>query len=137
MITAHDLVTEARTWLGVPFLHQGRTRNGVDCIGYVAAMCAKLGVFAPLDNLPHNYARNPQALLTDAVRMLGKPTTLEVGCLILIKWPTAAHPSHVGIYTGTSMIHCYEAVGKVVEHGYSMPWPERTVSLWRIPGVTY
>lgn len=137
MITAHDLVTEARSWLGVPFLHQGRSRNGVDCIGFVAAVCAYLGAVKPLENLPHNYARNPQALLMEAVRMMGTPTTLEVGCLILIKWPTAAHASHAGIYTGTSMIHCYAASGKVVEHGYTTPWPERTAGLWRIPGVSY
>lgn len=137
MITANAVVAEARTWLGVPFLHQGRSRHGVDCIGWVASVCAQLGAFVPLQNLPHNYARNPQALLSDALRMLATPTTLEVGCLILIKWPLAPHASHVGIYTGKSMIHCYEAVGKVVEHGYSTPWPERTESLWRIPGVRY
>lgn len=137
MITAAELVVEAREWLGVPFLHQGRTRNGVDCIGFVAAMCATRGVVAPLANLPHNYSRNPQALLVDAIRMLGTPTTLEAGCLILMQWPRTEHASHAGIYTGTSMIHCNEAVGKVVEHGYSTPWPERTVSLWRIPGVSY
>lgn len=137
MITAAELVTEAHDWLGVPFLHQGRSRHGVDCIGYVAALCAHLGAFEPINNLPHNYARNPQALLSDALRMLGTPTSLEAGCLILIKWPLSPHPSHVGIYTGASMIHCYEAVGKVVEHGYTTPWPERTASLWRIPGVTY
>lgn len=137
MITAHDVVAEARAWLGVPFLHQGRSRNGVDCIGYVAAVCAHLGALEPLNNLPHNYARNPQALLKDALRMLGRPTTLEIGCIVLIKWPLTKDPSHVGIYTGESMIHCYEAVGRVVEHGYTTPWPERTESLWRLPGVTY
>lgn len=137
MITPEQLVAEARDWIGVPFLHQGRSRHGVDCIGFVAAMCAHMGATKPLENLPHNYARNPQALLKDAIRMLGTPTTLEVGCLILIKWPAAKEASHVGIYTGTSMIHCYEGVGKVVEHGYSTPWPERTDSLWRIPGVSY
>lgn len=137
MITSVDIVKSARSWLGVPFLHQGRSRHGVDCIGYVSALCAELGEFTPLDNLPHNYARNPQALLLDAIRMLCKPATLETGCLILMQWPHARYPSHAGIYTGTSMIHCNEAVGRVVEHGYSTPWPERTASLWRLPGVTY
>jgi len=135
--TAHDVVTAAREWLGVRFLHQGRTRNGVDCIGFVAALAAELAAPLFLKNLPHNYARNPQALLEDGLRMLARPASLEAGALVLIKWPLSPHASHVGIYTGTSLIHCYEAVGRVVEHGYTTPWPERTVSLWRIPGVKY
>lgn len=137
MISGHDVIVAARGWLGVPFLHQGRSRHGVDCIGFVASLCAELGAPVCLNNLPHNYARNPQALLADAVRMLAKPAELVPGVLVLIKWPIADHASHVGIYTGTSMIHCYEAVGRVVEHGYSVPWPKRTVSVWQIPGVTY
>lgn len=137
MINADDVVAHARSWLGVPFVHQGRSRFGVDCIGYLAAMSAELGASESLKALPNNYARNPQALLADAFRMLSKQIPLQPGAVILIKWPLSKFASHVAIYTGTSMIHCYEAVGKVVEHGYSTPWPERTQSLWAIPGVSY
>lgn len=128
---------QAKQWLGVPFLHQGRSRHGVDCIGFVAAMCQELGLPVFLNNLPHNYSRSPQALLEDGLRMLSKPCALDTGTLILIKWPLSKHASHVAIYTGNSMIHCYEASGKVVEHGYTTPWPERTASIWKVPGVTY
>lgn len=30
-----DIVAEARKWLDVPFMHQGRNRQGVDCVGLV------------------------------------------------------------------------------------------------------
>ena len=32
-VTREMVVAEARTWIGVKWRHQGRTREGVDCIG--------------------------------------------------------------------------------------------------------
>ena len=39
---ADAIVAEARTWLGVPWRHQGRSRAGVDCAGLVVLVARAL-----------------------------------------------------------------------------------------------
>ena len=33
VIKRREIVDAARNWVGVPYRHQGRTRNGIDCVG--------------------------------------------------------------------------------------------------------
>lgn len=47
-MTGADVVTAARLWLGVRYRHQGRSREGVDCIGLPVCVRAELGL-APMD----------------------------------------------------------------------------------------
>ena len=44
MATRADILRVARSWLGVPFAHQGRTRRGVDCVGLVVMVARELGI---------------------------------------------------------------------------------------------
>lgn len=137
MIEPDALVCNYRTWLGVKFLHQGRTRLGCDCLGFIAGGAAELGSSVFLDHLPLNYARNPQSLLLDRLEILSRRVKLQAGALITIKWPLHQYASHAAIYTGSTLIHSYQANGKVVEHGYREPWISRTDSIWAIPLVIY
>lgn len=137
MITAETVIEKAREWRGVKFLHQGRTRDGADCIGFIAALAAELGSDTLLKNLPKNYARAPQALLIDGLTRLSEPMILAPGALILIQLPNTKYPSHAAIFTGVSMIHSNSKLGKVVEHSYGNPWLKLTDSIWRMPQVTY
>jgi cell wall-associated NlpC family hydrolase len=136
-IAVHDLVENYRSWLHVKFLHQGRTRLGADCLGFIAAGANEVGSSLFLDNLPINYARNPQSLLLDSLEQLTRKIDLQPGALIAIKWPFTQVASHAAIYTGTSIIHSYEANREVIEHGYVQPWIARTDSVWAIPLVKY
>jgi cell wall-associated NlpC family hydrolase len=43
-VTGADVVTAARLWLGVRYRHQGRSREGVDCIGLPVCVRADLGL---------------------------------------------------------------------------------------------
>lgn len=137
MIDAQAVIDNAREWLGVPFLHQGRSRHGADCLGFIAACLNELGSHVFLDYLPRNYARNPQALLMTGLNELTREIELQPAALIVIKFPLHAYPSHAAIYTGASMIHCDQASRGVVEHGYREPWLKRTTSIWALPGVMY
>lgn len=137
MISPHQLIENCREWVGVPFLHQGRNRFGADCLGFIAASAAEAGSGVFLENLPINYARNPQSLLLDKLERLTRRVELQPGCLITIKWPLTPVASHAAIYTGTSIIHSYEANRKVIEHGYARQWIARTDSIWAIPLVAY
>lgn len=60
MTTRAEVITELRTWIGVPWRHQGRSRFGIDCIGLVTVMAAMLEgseVVAQHDRM--DYARTP------------------------------------------------------------------------------
>lgn len=46
MATRAQIVEEARSYLGTKWLHQGRTRDGVDCAGLVACVGNALGLIA-------------------------------------------------------------------------------------------
>ena len=46
MLNRQDIVDEARSWLGVKWVHQGRTRYGIDCAGLVIEVAKSLGLSA-------------------------------------------------------------------------------------------
>lgn len=137
MIPPDDVISQSRRWLGVKFLHQGRTRNGADCLGFISAMLDELGSHTFMDNLPAQYARSPQHILMDSLQCLCRNIPLQPGALILFQWPRVAFPSHAAVYTGENLIHTDASIGKVVEHGYRGPWVTRTASIWAMPEVIY
>lgn len=140
MIDAARLIVEARAWLGVPFRHQGRGRTGVDCAGFLVELMRAAGELPSDYTEPANYGRQPQRELFDIVQRYCKPAGTRVqfpGALVLVRWLPQSPPSHVGLCTGETMIHCYQRAGGVVEHGYRGPWLRVTHSLWRMPGVRY
>jgi cell wall-associated NlpC family hydrolase len=140
VIDPAELITQARTWLGVPFRHQGRGRAGVDCAGFLVALMEAAGELPRDYHEPANYGRMPARELIDVVRRYCVPAARAPtfpGALVLMRWPRDRQPSHVGLCTGATLIHCYQREGGVVEHGYRGPWPRVTHSLWRMPGVRY
>ena len=42
--TRGEVLAEARSWLGVPYLHQGRSRLGVDCVGLLIMVARGIGI---------------------------------------------------------------------------------------------
>lgn len=137
MITSADLISNARSWVGTRFLHQGRSRFGADCLGFIAACLHELGSDVLMGVLPLNYARTPQAQLLDGIAKICRNIPLEPAALLLIQFPLAKLPSHAAIYTGESIIHSDEASGGVREITYGRPWTERTKSIWALPLVIY
>jgi len=134
-VLANQVVQEARAWLGVPFMHQGRTRHGIDCVGLPIVICQSLGII-PRNFGLNDYGRTPSGELER--RLLEYCTRIErpaPGALIVIAWTRLA--AHVAFCTGDSMIHAYESVGRVIEHGYRGRWVRMTHSSWRLPGVRY
>lgn len=137
IVDTETLIENARTWVGVPFLHQGRSRNGADCLGFISACAAEVGSRPFLDALPLNYGRNPQSLLVDELHTLSREVRLQPGVILLIKFPLQKFAAHGALYTGESMIHTDQSIGKVVEHRYGEPWITRTESTWAIPYLVY
>lgn len=138
-MTSDDVISEARRWLGTSYMHQGRNRSGVDCIGLVIVVARHLNLIDAKFREPLNYHRLPahgllQAEVSRHCEQISEPVA---GCILLMRWKRSDDCSHCGIYTGENIIHAYERVGRVVEHGFRAPWPRRLVSSWKLPRVTY
>lgn len=135
-VTPQQVIEAARTWVGVPFMHQGRSRFGVDCVGLVICVSRSLGLVA-YDFERTDYGR--LALTSELADKLQQYCTrLEApapGCVVGVRWQRTL--AHLAIYTGDTLIHAYERRGRVIEHGCRAKWPARIDSSWALPGVIY
>lgn len=132
--------------LKVPFVHQGRTLQGIDCVGALAHILEFEG------ELPA-YSRDPVngELETELSKVLGEPI-LEISratpmrdalrlqvCDILsmqyfgpIRHVAIVVP-HVALPGVLSVVHTDSNVGRVVEHILDEKWLRRVVKVWRLP----
>jgi cell wall-associated NlpC family hydrolase len=134
-VTPQQIIAEARQWVGVPFRHQGRARSGIDCVGLPIVVGQALGVLSRGLDVA-NYGRLPSAELVERLTQHCSRLPAPVpGSLVAIAWTRTA--AHVALCAGDTLIHAYESVGRVVEHGYRGRWLKLTHSAWALPGVLY
>lgn len=137
-ISVERLIAHARALIGTRWLHQGRTVDGVDCIGFVALAARKAGVDLTRYEDHRKYGHGPSPLFLQTVQEHSQRLDAPVpGAGILLRWGTEPYPRHAAIFTerGT-IIHAHARCG-VVEHGYRAMWVRQTHSIWKIPGVAY
>ncbi len=141
-ISKEALIEQAQRLVGVPFVHQGRSVHGVDCIGAIALAAVNAGLdpeAATGLKDTRDYGRTPSSELLDKVtRGCIRVHRSEPGLLVLFRFPGEMYPQHFAILTGEgTIVHADAKRGRVVEHGYRGLWLRWTHSLWRIPGVSY
>lgn len=132
-----QLIAAARRRIGLPFLHQGRTDNGADCIGFAGLILADIGIALP--PLRTDYGRTPSAkkLESELVRFLGEPiplVSMEPGDIVSMKW--FAESNHIGLVTPHperrfGLIHSYKNATRVIEHGMDSIWLSRITGVYR------
>lgn len=136
-MNAIAIVEESRKWLGVPYLHQGRTANGLDCIGLAVVVAHALEVS---DYDIDGYSRVPSGhmmkrLLSEQMR----PIPVEdarMGDFLHLAF--SGQPQHIAIITKTNpvyIIHADSVFGKVVEHRLDDKWRARVRGAYRLPGL--
>ena len=137
------IVDAARSMLGVPFVHQGRSPRGVDCVGLLVLVARQLGM-RYRDNTTYGRCPNPRQL-TDALsascvqvaEVNAQHTPDDVwklaqpGDVIAFWTARAGLPQHVAIRTERGILHTWANVRRVVEHGMTDHWRERVHSVWR------
>lgn len=120
VIAADQLIAAARSLQGVPFRHQGRTRFGVDCIGFVLLACEEAGLdlHKVIKQIPTRYGRSAELPLVEILSkhcvQVFKPVP---GCVLFFRFPGENLPRHFGIFTGDTVVHADGMSRKrVIEH---------------------
>ena len=132
-MTPETIIAAARELLEMPFRHQGRASSGkTDCAGVICHVAESHG-------LPYSdqtdYPRLPgsgrlESALDDQPCLIRVPvSTRQAGDVLLMKF--AGDPQHLAIFTGSTIIHAYETVGKVAEHRLDEAWERRIVRVYR------
>lgn len=132
-MTPDTLIAAARECLDTPFAHQGRLPGqALDCAGVAVHVARSLGL-QPEE--PAAYGRLPHDTMLEAW-LERQPflervalATMRGGDLLLMRFKT--EPQHLAVFTGKNIIHAYEAVGRVVEHGLDPKWSRRIVKVYR------
>jgi len=144
-VRVDELVADARALAatGVPFRHQGRGVEGLDCVGFIIYLMSQRGV-VDVDDFRRDYGRLPMAELVETIAKLCAPIAEpREGAMVLIRWPGEGRPAHAALLVedargiGLNLIHCYKNAGGIVEHGFRGLWPKRADSYWLLPWVSY
>jgi cell wall-associated NlpC family hydrolase len=136
MTTGADVVAAARRYIGTRWMHQGRTANGLDCIGLLVVALHDLGL-SRADY--REYGRMPEgpqmiALLRQHLCQL-KGGGNRPG--LVAAFALQGNPIHVGILSDVGIIHVNASLRRVVEHRLAEDWVRRLTARYAIPGVEY
>lgn len=132
-----QIVEEARSYLGVPFKHHGRSRRGLDCAGLLYVVYNELiGVHADFLNYPNQIRSGLifRVIRDYAIRI--KPQEAGPGDLILMNF--AGVSMHLGIVTDHGIIHSDSCNKRVLEHSFDRTHVlgnGRPVAYFRMNGV--
>jgi NlpC/P60 family putative phage cell wall peptidase len=144
-VTREDIVIEARSWVGTPYLHQGRAKGlGVDCGGLIGGVAVALGIVPAnwwdADFAPHaGYGRRASgdSLLAVLRKFMAEvtPASARLGDVLAFRFSRNAQ--HLAIQGPGTMIHALRGatIGRVVEQGIDARWRGRIVSAFSYPGV--
>ena len=145
LIAREQIVAQARSWVGVPFAHMGRSREkGVDCAGLVHGVYASLyGEVAEIGSYPA--APNPNHVLAmlDRYGVKSEKTQeqLQPGDVAALWGVDPGTPRHVAIIgwdpmcRRITMIHAFSKPKKVVEHSWDQFWAKRYVCAYEFPNA--
>ena len=135
-MTRDQFISAVRSLIGTLYRHQGRSRAaGVDCVGLPLAAAEECGTtgFQDIQTYsPHPDGKTLEDTLAINAKRVMDEDDLQPGDLLL--FAIGRHPQHVGVYVGDGrMVHAYQSVGRVVEHGFVDPWKKRLVGVYRPP----
>lgn len=149
MTTRAQVVAEARSWIGTPFVHQASLKGiGCDCIGLVCGVAIECG-FWPADiwSTPEakpyvGYGRCPDGRLIAGCRQYldAIPFAEAAAGDVLALRVGDKHAQHIGIVTELdplTMLHSYSRarVMACIEQPVGAFWHQRFVAAFRFRGI--
>ena len=144
MSAAARAVTEARQWIGTPYLHQMSVRGaGCDCLGLLRGVWRALYGAEPEAVPPYtpdwSEPQGEERLWQAATRhLIPSHAPLAHGDVLLFRLRQGAVAKHLGIAAldgaGPQVIHAYTGHG-VVQTPLSAPWARRIVARFTFPEI--
>lgn len=131
------VVVAARSLVGVRFVHAGRSRNGLDCVGLLVTAATLAGL--------HVYDNRVYSRIVDGAYMVAELAKacaeIDVGSAApadVLLMAIGNHPQHVALVAEAgpggplSIIHAYQSAGMVVEHEFGAQWRRRTIGAYEL-----
>lgn len=143
-MTGTDVCMAARQFIGVPWRHQGRSREGIDCAGLVIQVAHRLKLldFDTVDYSPQATDETMLRLCGEHLVKIGR-VNAKPGDVPVMRFGSNRHIGIFGDYAhgGLSLIHAFSrSPRRVVEHRYCAEWlrTERAslIAVFRFPGIT-
>ncbi len=138
MIARATVVEAARSWVLVPWRHQGRNRNGIDCVGLVVVVCRELAIW---DYDVAGYPRDPDGSFMAHFFAAGgvRIPLLAAAPGDLILFRDAIFACHVGFVAassfGPTIIHAHTTRRRVLEEPLVGEWRANWLAAIALPGV--
>lgn len=143
MVTAQDIVDEARGWLGTPYVHQASVKGaGTDCLGLLRGVWRSVighePEAVPTYSMDWSEPQGEERMWAAAQRnLVERPRSfLAPGCVLLFRMRDAGVAKHLGIVSEAGavprFIHAYSGHG-VVENALSDPWRRRVAACFEFP----
>lgn len=124
MSRSEAVAARARALVGTRFRAQGRGPDGLDCIGLVVAALGREGV-----RRDYPLRGGCLASLEAELKAAGLTQVQDsaAGDVLVIR----AGPGqlHLGVWTGSGLVHADAGLRRVVERPGEVPWP--VVGVWR------
>lgn len=124
-ITPERIVAEARSWLGVPWRHQGRSRAGIDCVGLVVQVARALDL-SDYDHTAYGRRAQGQGFVEHFRANMDSVAIPEAGPGDVLVFADQAYPCHCGILSERldrpHLIHAHVLRRQVIEEPYAGEW---------------
>jgi NlpC/P60 family putative phage cell wall peptidase len=140
----HQVVSEARRWIGTPYLHQATVCGaGTDCLGLIRgiwrAVIGQEPMTPPAYTMDWSEPSGEELLMLAADQCLLRKndrSDLSTGNVVLFRMRDGSVAKHLGIisvlHPNAKFIHAYTGYG-VVESTLSEPWMRRIVATYCFP----
>tara|TARA_R110000824_G_scaffold20947_1_gene78566 strand:+ start:704 stop:1123 length:420 start_codon:yes stop_codon:yes gene_type:complete len=129
---------EIEKLVGIRFIKQGRTLQGLDCLGIIIYALKQMGITPKTRD---DYSLHGENYSEDLIRYINYScdpvsdiSESQRGDLIVFSAFFNGYPKHLGVIdvAGDSFIHTNEELGKCVREEMNENWQGLTHSIWRI-----
>lgn len=134
------IVNEARSYLGTPFKHRGRTLSGIDCVGLPIVIGHSLGLHSYDDGVEYTRQSSGHVLLRpflEHCERLSNPGETEDGDVLILK--DRFYPHHTAIRASNgemiTIIHACAHRGRVVEDPFTEEWRSKLMTAFKFKGL--
>lgn len=137
-MTAAAFVAQARSYLGVPWVHQGRTRDGIDCLGLVVES-ARVSHGSTVDVRDYAAQAQDETMLQLCQQHMDRvwPAQMQVGDIAVIRYANQRHMAIITDYPAPGefgLLHASSIYGQVVEHRLDAAWRRMILAAFRLRG---